>query len=598
MFKVVPPAVALRAAPTAGPLTASEDPTLVKALEKHAVKLELLFGPGQFRPERRVAGPRWTRARDSHLLYPYYQLREADGRSAEELFAGAGEIADDLRSVADVDAVFGVPSTVLPVMDPSPTGGQIVPAPEAGMPTGDLSNLQGYLGDKGVNALAARGVLGAAGHGVRIVDIESAWCWRHEDLLNNIGGVIAGFPPEHDVSRRNHGTAVLGIMGADLNPFGTIGICPDAVLSGVSVHGPRSWGPAAAITAAANALAPGDIILIELQRSGPGHEDRGPTDQYGSLAMEYWPEVFAAIRYATRNGIIVVEAAGNGSQQLDDDEHDERPKLFPLDWHNPFNVDDGPNSGAVLVGAGAPPRLGADRPPDSRLGFSNWGARVDAQGWGEAVVTTGGTWKGRGDLAGGPDETRWYTKSFNGTSSAAPMVAGALACVQGALRAAGHRPLTPAQAQRALRETGARQSDAPGRPASQRIGTRPDIPSLITWALQETPRTTGKRRKPMRVQITIDDSDGSVSASAADTARPGVESRNGGPDDSVTYWRGPFYFATATEAEEIELPGASSAEGRAPSIPWKGPRGPYFLVTEKQAQTLRLTAADDANGDG
>ena len=93
------------------------------------------------------------------------------------------------------------------------------------------------------------------------------------------------------------------------------------------------------------------------------------------------------------------------------------------------------DSGAILVGAGAPPpgTHGRDHGPDrSRLDFSNFGARVDAQGWGEEVTTCG-----YGDLQGGTNEDLWYTDTFSGTSSASPIVVGALGCLQGVLRARG-----------------------------------------------------------------------------------------------------------------------------------------------------------------
>src|SRR6185295_8066520 len=101
-------------------------------------------------------------------------------------------------------------------------------------------------------------------------------------------------------------------------------------------------------------------------------------------------------------------------------------------------------SGAILVGAGAPPpgthgrNWGADR---SRLDFSNYGAAVDAQGWGREVTATG-----YGDLQGGGNTNLWYTDTFSGTSSASPIVTGALACTQGVLRARGRVPLSPARA--------------------------------------------------------------------------------------------------------------------------------------------------------
>ena len=64
---------------------------------------------------------------------------------------------------------------------------------------------------------------------------------------------------------------------------------------------------------------------------------------------------------------------------------------FPSTWSNPFNRVN-PDCGAVIVGAGAPPpgthgrNHGVDR---SRLDFSNFGALIDAQGWGREVTSTG-----------------------------------------------------------------------------------------------------------------------------------------------------------------------------------------------------------------
>ncbi len=183
---------------------------------------------------------------------------------------------------------------------------------------------------------------------------------------------------------------------------------------------------------------------------------------------------------------MVVEAAGNGFQNLDDSVYDTRPAGFPATWANPFNPAN-PSSGAVLVGAGAPPpgTHGRDWGPDrSRLDFSNYGTRVDVQGWGREVTTTG-----YGDLQGGSDPDKWYTDTFNGTSSASPTVTGSLAAVQGVLAARGRRRLTSPEARRLVRASGSPQQDAPGQPASQRIGTRPNLRLLIRAAAGYTARS-------------------------------------------------------------------------------------------------------------
>ena len=106
-------------------------------------------------------------------------------------------------------------------------------------------------------------------------------------------------------------------------------------------------------------------------------------------------------------------------------------------------------SGAIIVGAGAPPpdTHGRDHGPDrSRLDFSNYGERVDTQGWGREVTTTGGRHNDSGDLQGGVNEDEWYTDTFGGTSSASPIVVGTLGCIQGVLRARRKHPLNSAAA--------------------------------------------------------------------------------------------------------------------------------------------------------
>ena len=301
---------------------------------------------------------------------------------------------------------------------------------------------------------------------MRIIDCEWGWRFTHEDLSTHQGGVVIGSAIADD----NHGTAVLGEFSGDVNSLGIVGICSDALASAASF---ATLPTATVIRQAADRLRAGDIMLLEIHRPGPGSSGSG---QDGFIAIEWWPDDFAAIRYAVARGVIVVEAAGNGARNLDDAIYNTPQTGFPTTWANPFNTNN-PSSGAVVVGAGAPPpgTHGHDHGPDrSRLGFSNHGRRVDAQGWGREVTSTG-----YGDIQGGSNRDLWYTDQFSGTSSASPIVVGALGCVQGILRARNRPLLTPAIARQLLRATGSPQQDAPGRPRSQRIGNRPDLRQLI-----------------------------------------------------------------------------------------------------------------------
>ena len=336
--------------------------------------------------------------------------------------------------------------------------------------TPDLSIRQGYLDAApiGVDARHAWGLPGGKGNRVNIIDIEGAWKFSHEDLRENQGGVIAG-TPSSDIAWRNHGTAVIGVISGDENSLGIKGISPDAKIHAISVFG-QNQTSSKAILKAANTLNSGDIILIELHAPGPRFDFQTRNDQKGYIAIEWWQDDFDAIRFATAKGIIVIEASGNGAENLDDSIYQNRFNRSHRD------------SGAILVGAGAPPpgTHGRNHGPDrSRLGFSNYGSIVDAQGWGREVTTTGGSHQSPGDLQGGPNEDTWYTDQFSGTSSASPIVVGAVACLQGIVKARGQTPLKPARVRELLRNSGSPQQDSPTGPKTQRIGNRPNLKQLI-----------------------------------------------------------------------------------------------------------------------
>jgi hypothetical protein len=372
------------------------------------------------------------------------------------------EISSQLREHDAVAAAFLKPwpephifKTLAPTADPPPNA------------TPDFTVQHGYLdaAPNGIDARFAWNYPGGAGDGIQIIDIEGAWQITHENLTSHQNGLAGGVALVDDFQWRNHGTAVLGIITGNRNGFGVSGIAPDADVRMISLYG-DDMDCAKAVFVAAQLLSPGDILLLESQQRGPG-------DRF--IAMEWWPDTLAAIQYATARGIIVVEPAGNGGVSLDDPIYDRHPASplgpFPDSWSNPFRRSDA-DSGAILVGAGAPPRgmHGHDHGDDrSRLPMSNYGSAVDCQGWGHEVTTCG-----YGDLQGGASEDRWYTNNFNGTSSAAPMVAAALACVQGALRASGRSQLGPLAARQLLRATGSPQPDP-----QQRIGNLPDLREIL-----------------------------------------------------------------------------------------------------------------------
>lgn len=300
---------------------------------------------------------------------------------------------------------------------------------------------QGYLdvAPGGIDAAAAWR-RDATGQGVAFADIEGGWNAAHEDLPGDRIEHVAGSPM--DRSWQAHGTAVLGEVVGKHNRIGVGGIAPgtDRVVT-ASLGG---IGVAAAIDTAASALAPGDVLLIELQTAGP----RGRW-----IPVEWYDDVYLAISTHAQRGVIIIEAAGNGAENL---EHKAYKGKFDRAKRD---------SGAIMVGAGGPPRPGfRDR---ARLDFSNYGARVDVQGWGRKVTTLD-----YGDLQRCSDDNadRHYTAEFSGTSSASPIVAGAAILLQSYAKRRGG-VLSPAHVRGLLVSSGSPQTGN----TKEHIGPRPNL---------------------------------------------------------------------------------------------------------------------------
>ncbi len=334
------------------------------------------------------------------------------------------------------------------------------PQPVAAAVSPNMEPCQGYLcsSPDGINAFEAWRYWGGMGEGVAVCDIEGNWNFNHEDLpaITHFGGDL--LPGDW----KDHGTAVLGEIVAKPNKLGAVGIAPKAKPKVHSAVINGLWNTAQAISNAAGRMEAGDVILIELQ--GPHPVSR----QF--VAMQYWDDVYSAIRAATEKGVTVVEAAGNGNQN------------FQAAVYNGSNLRK--DSGAIVVGAGVPPNNYYDHTqganvrytkmgvPRSRAWFSNYGKIVNVQGWGEHVTTLG-----YGDAQGG-SQNKWYTHRFSGTSSASPIVTGAVACLQGIARHSGP-PFTPGEVRQLLMSTGTPQANDPQRPRTQRIGPLPNLENAI-----------------------------------------------------------------------------------------------------------------------
>ena len=117
-----------------------------------------------------------------------------------------------------------------PVPRPAPPPALPAPPPPTDIPpkTPDFSSMQQYRGStRGVGADDVKSIPGAwDGSGISIVDIEYQWVLDHEDLDLPPAASIdsATIDNPYPQNEGNHGTAVLGELGAKDNGYGVTGL--------------------------------------------------------------------------------------------------------------------------------------------------------------------------------------------------------------------------------------------------------------------------------------------------------------------------------------------------------------------------------------
>lgn len=382
-------------------------------------------------------------------LNNYFILSVPSGVTTEEWI-------NQLNALPDVELALPLP---LPTSLPQP---------------GNYQARQGYLNvaTTGIGASYAWSI-GDSGQNVAICDLEYSWNLSHSDLPAGITKLVPpGYTDSDPKLDDNHGTAVLGELVSLNNGTGTTGACYGATVKVAPTYLNGAWQLGTAMLYAISNLTRGDIILIEQQYDGP--RNTNPLSDTGKIPIEWYPSWYQVVLTAIGNGIHVVEAAGNGYQDLDSAVYSTGNY-----GHWPFLPQN--NSGAIIVGAGAVPPgaypggfYGSDI-ARSRLPFSNYGSRLNLQGWGEKVVTTG---YGYYYSASGVDF--YYDSSFAGTSSASPIVASAVALVESRYEALNSRPLPPLSMRTILTSTGSAQQ-AGTYPTSQNIGPLPDVQTALGY---------------------------------------------------------------------------------------------------------------------
>lgn len=446
--------LAARAAPDGRLRVVSDDPARLDPLERLARSEDLRF-------------VRLHTSDDAALAALRRRAAEASGRAQPDL-AGQVEVLlpepERERVIAlarRLHALAEVEYAELESLDAPPPP----PAVDIAPPTPLHESLQTYraaaTGVDVEHVWTRFGIRGDAS--LRVTDCEYQFNPAHEDLAGLVQlqpNVVSMYTAFGD----DHGTAVLGVLASGWNAYGTTGSVPDCPVWFYPEFSELTTGSqsrAACVTAAIADSAAGDIVILEMQANGPGS---GSSDY---VPAEFSLSVWNAVKTGSDAGVITVAAAGNGNQNLDD------AGLF-ADYQGRGD------SGAIIVGAGSTER--------AKLSFSTHGARVNLQGWGNSVFTTG--YGGYATYGGDPNQR--YTSAFSGTSSATPLVTSAVALLQSVAIRVLERRLTPAEVRQLLVDTGRAQTGANATTAP--IGPLPDLaaacdelfmlhpPTLATWS--------------------------------------------------------------------------------------------------------------------
>jgi serine protease len=465
----------------------------------------------------------------------------------------ADDILNRLRQLPEVEHAY----RELAVSDPQPVDESDEP----------YSEFQDYLDPApvGINARWARTQPNSTGAGTGVVDLEQGWFLTHEDLVVHTPALIYGDNRDGvGAYKGDHGTAVLGEIAAEDNTVGVVGIAPHVGSVRATSHYDAATNTALhvadAIVAALPTMPAGDVLLLEVQR-GVG------------IPTEIDDADFDAIRLAVALGVIVVEAAGNGNNNLD--------ALTDGGGFQFLNRASGDfrDSGAIMVGAAL------SALPHNRAVFSSFGSRVDCYGWGTNVATCG-----YGDLDDGDgDDDRTYTAVFGGTSSASPIVTGAALILQGMYEATTGTRLSPTQMRALLSDPGT--GTPQGGDTAGAIGVMPDLRAIIEDTLGLVP--------DVYMRDNVGDT-GAVPSTGPISASPDVILRPlAVPDPNAAFGEGSGTENSALLGYEADAGndnfiyvrmrnrGAANADGVAPTVYWS----PVATLLTPNLWTLIGTAA-------
>ena len=210
------------------------------------------------------------------------------------------------------------------------------------------------------------------------------------DFVEDDGEPLPDLSVTLDVDAVSHGTIIAGIIGAEgNNGEGIAGINWEVEIMSVRILDEMGVGDASLARKGVEYAVENGADVINLSFTG----------------FDVDPPLRAAIKAAYEAGVVVVAAMGNSANGIDSDEK----AIFPVCYGERAEED-------WILG------VAATNDADERSSFSNYGsACTDIAAPGEDIAST--VYQEDGD----EDFSAYYLSGWNGTSMAAPMVAGAAA---------------------------------------------------------------------------------------------------------------------------------------------------------------------------
>jgi lambda repressor-like predicted transcriptional regulator len=212
------------------------------------------------------------------------------------------------------------------------------------------------------------------GEGVKVGIMDSGIDYNHPDLDDNYGGGYDFVNDDNDpMDDEGHGTHCAGIVAAEDNSIGTIGVAPDAELYAIKIMDVNGDAYTSDIISGLEWAIDNDIDIVSLSFGA----------DYGSSSLQ------TALNTAYNNGLVIVAAAGNDGSFFGTDDTIDYPARY---------------TSAIAVGATDSNNI--------RASWSSTGSTLELMAPGVSIYST-------------TMSNSYGTKS--GTSQATPHVAGVAA---------------------------------------------------------------------------------------------------------------------------------------------------------------------------